>query len=111
MLDMFAGIHVRNFGEAKAWYAQLFGSEPSFLPHDTEAAVGLGQHRWVFIEENADRAGYAEQVIFVDDLDALVAEIAQRGTEPAKEETYGNGVGKVLFRDADGNEFGFGGRV
>ena len=42
-------------------------------------------------------------------LDAVVADIAARGLEPAERETYGNGVRKVTFRDADGNEIGFGG--
>ena len=38
-----------------------------------------------------------------------MAEIASRGLEPADRETYSNGVRKITFRDADGNEFGFGG--
>jgi hypothetical protein len=47
--------------------------------------------------------------IFVDDLDALVEDIASRGVEPAQRETYSNGVRKATYRDADGNEIGFGG--
>jgi hypothetical protein len=47
--------------------------------------------------------------IIVDDLDALMAEIAQRGLEPAKRETYSNGVRKTTYADPDGNEIGFGG--
>ena len=47
--------------------------------------------------------------IFADDLDALVDGIASRGIEPAKRETYSNGVRKVTFRDPDGNEIGYGG--
>ena len=109
VLDMFGGIHVRDFDAAKAWYTELFGSPPSFLAHDTEAVWELADHRYLFIEENAEHAGHAEHVIFVDDLDARVAEIGKRGIEPFKEETYGNGVRKTLYRDADGNEIGFGG--
>jgi hypothetical protein len=45
----------------------------------------------------------------VDDLDAHVAAIAARGLEPDEEVTYSNGVRKVIYRDADGNEIGFGG--
>ena len=45
----------------------------------------------------------------VDDLDAQVAAIAARGLEPDERLTYSNGVRKVLYRDADGNELGFGG--
>lgn len=109
VLDTFGGIHVKNFEAAKAWYTQLFGSEPSFLPHDTEAVWELADHRYLFIEEKAEGAGHAEHVIFVDDLDAVVAAIAKRGIAPHNQETYGNGVRKVLYRDADGNEIGFGG--
>jgi hypothetical protein len=45
----------------------------------------------------------------VDDLDALVAQIADQGVEPSKRETYSNGVRKVTYHDPDGNEIGFGG--
>jgi hypothetical protein len=46
--------------------------------------------------------------MLVDDLDALVAKIADPGLEPSKRETYANGVRKITYRDPDGNEFGFG---
>jgi hypothetical protein len=39
----------------------------------------------------------------------LVAQIADRGLDPVQRETYSNGVRKTTFRDADGNEIGFGG--
>jgi hypothetical protein len=46
---------------------------------------------------------------FVDDLEDRVAGIARRGIEPARRETYGGGVAKVTYRDADGNEISLGG--
>jgi hypothetical protein len=65
--------------------------------------------RSVFIEQRVDDAGHAMHTIFVDDLDALVEQIGKRGLEPAKRETYSNGVRKVSYRDPDGNEIDFGG--
>jgi hypothetical protein len=59
--------------------------------------------------EDQDAPGGAIVTILVDDLDALDAEIASRGIEPAERETYTNGVRKTIYRDADGNEIGFGG--
>jgi hypothetical protein len=47
--------------------------------------------------------------IFVDDFDALVAQIAGRGLEPTERATYSNGVRKAIYCDPDGNEIGFGG--
>jgi catechol 2,3-dioxygenase-like lactoylglutathione lyase family enzyme len=107
-LHLFAGVGVRDFAAARAWYERLLG-EPSFFPHATEAVWTLADDRSVYIVEKADRAGGGLITVFVGDLDAVVAEIASRGLEPAEVETYSNGVRKVTYRDDDGNEIGFGG--
>jgi predicted enzyme related to lactoylglutathione lyase len=65
--------------------------------------------RSVFIVQRPEHAGHAMHTLFVDDFDALTAQIADRGLEPAKRETYSNGVRKAIYRDPDGNEIGFGG--
>ena len=108
-VDLFAGIPVRDYEEALPWYERLLGSEPSFLPHGTEAVWELAEHRYLYIVERPDRAGHALHTLFVADLDALVAEIAARGIEPAEQEIYANGVRKATYRDPDGNEVGLGG--
>ena len=108
-LDLFAGIRVRDYSAARPWYERLLGGEPTFCPHETEAVWQLDEHRHVYIEEDTGSPGRALLTIMVDDLDARVAAIAARGIEPAGQETYSNGVRKVLYRDADGNEVGFGG--
>jgi hypothetical protein len=79
-IDLFAGVPVRDYTSAAAWYERLLGAPPSFLPNDTEG-----------------------------DFDARISQIAERGLEPAERETYANGVRKATFRDPDGNEIGFGG--
>ncbi len=108
-LDLFAGIPVRDFSTAQAWYERLLGGPPSFLPHATEAVWEVAEHRSVYVVEDAARAGHAVLTLFVDDLDAWVDGIADRGLEPALRETYDNGVRKVTYRDDDGNEVGLGG--
>lgn len=107
-LHLFAGLRIRDFQAARPWYERLLG-EPTFLPHATEAVWTLAEDRSVYIVEHADGAGSSVVTIFVDDLNAHVAAIAARGLEPAARETYSNGVRKVLYRDPDGNELGFGG--
>jgi predicted enzyme related to lactoylglutathione lyase len=108
-VDIFAGIPVGDYERALAWYERLLGSEPSFVPNATEAVWELTEHRWVFIEERPEHAGHAMHTIFVDDLDARLEAIADRGIEPAERKTYSNGVRKAAYRDPDGNEIGFGG--
>ena len=107
-LHLFAGLRVRDFAEARAWYERLLG-EPSFFPHDTEAVWTVADERSVYVVQDTDCAGQCVVTLFVDDLDAWVAAIAARGLEPDEHETYGNGVRKIVYRDPDGNEIGFGG--
>ena len=108
-IDLFAGIPVNDYPAALVWYERLLGSPPTFFAGDTEAVWELAQHRSVFIEQRPEHAGHAMHTIIVDDLDALVSQIADRGLEPAKRETYSNGVRKVIYCDPDGNEIGLGG--
>jgi len=57
----------------------------------------LADHRYLYIEELPERA--------VQQFESIGA----RGIEPTSQETYGNGVRNVIYRDPDGNEIGFGG--
>lgn len=107
-LHLFAGLRVRDFQAARPWYERLLG-EPSFFPHATEAVWTLAEDRSLYIVEHPSGAGQSVVTIFLDDLDARVAAIAARGLEPDDRETYSGGVRKVLYRDPDGNEVGFGG--
>jgi catechol 2,3-dioxygenase-like lactoylglutathione lyase family enzyme len=108
-LDLFAGIPVTDYPAALHWYERLLGSPPAFFPHDTEAVWELAEHRYMYIVQQPEHAGHARHTLFVDDLDAIVAQIADRELDPAQRETYANGVRKMTYRDPDGNEIGFGG--
>jgi hypothetical protein len=108
-LDLFAGIPVTDFAAARPWYERLLGGEPSLVPHATEAVWELAEHRFLYIDEDPERAGRAVHTIFVQDLDARVADIASRGIEPDDRERYPGKARKAIYRDADGNEIGFGG--
>jgi len=70
----------------------------------------VAEHRYIYIVQEPERAGRALVLSYVDDLDDRVAKIARRGIEPAVRETYDNGVTKVIYRDAEGNEISFGGQ-
>jgi catechol 2,3-dioxygenase-like lactoylglutathione lyase family enzyme len=109
-MDVFAGIRVADLQAARRWYERLLGRAPAFLPNATEAVWELAEHRYLYIQHDPEGAGRALVTMFVDDLDAVVADIASRGIEPDARETYPNGVLKATYRDPDGNEIGYGGR-
>jgi catechol 2,3-dioxygenase-like lactoylglutathione lyase family enzyme len=108
-LDLFAGIAVSDRAAALTWYERLLGSPPSFLPNESEAVWQVADHGYVYIVQRPEGAGHAVHTVFVDDFDARVAAMAERGLEPATRETYANGVCKATYLDPDGNEFAFGG--
>ena len=81
-VELLAGIPVGDYERARAWYERLLGSEPSFLPNATEAVWGLAEYRWLFIEVRPEHAGHAMHTVFVDDLDAVVQGVADRGSSP-----------------------------
>ena len=111
MTALFAGIPVRDFASARAHYERLLGSEPSMLPHDTEAVWEVGEQRFVYVVEDAARAGHAVLMIWVDDIGAEVARLAADGFEPVADVTYDGHTRKVTYRDADGNEVSYGGEA
>ena len=108
-VDLFAGIPVRDLERSRAWYQRLLGSEPAFLPNDVEAVWEVAENRYLYIELRPEHAGHAMHTLFLEDFDAVSREVAGRGLEPDEQETYDNGVRKAIYRDADGNEIGFGG--
>ncbi|HEY7974785.1 MAG TPA: VOC family protein [Ktedonobacterales bacterium] len=108
-LDLFAGIPVADYASALKWYERLLGYQPAFFPHDTEAVWELAEHRYLYIVQQPEHGGHARHTLFVEDLDGLAAQVAERGLDPVTRETYSNGVRKITYRDPDGNEIGFGG--
>lgn len=109
-VGVFAGIPVTDFTTAVAWYERLLGTRPTFYPHDAEAVWQLTADSYVYVVEDAERAGGALSMIWVDDLVSEVARIAGRGLEPVDVEQHDQ-VRKYVFHDADGNETGIGGEV
>jgi catechol 2,3-dioxygenase-like lactoylglutathione lyase family enzyme len=108
-VDLFAGLAVRDRDRAVAWYSQLLGREPAFFPNEREAVWEVAESRHVYVVADAARAGGGVALLFVDDLADRVERIHRLGVDPVTDETYDNGVRKVVYRDADGNDLGFGG--
>ncbi|MGC9222134.1 MAG: VOC family protein [Solirubrobacteraceae bacterium] len=107
-VHLFAGLRVRNYVAALTWYEKLLGA-PTFFPHETEAVWTLAEDRSVYVVEHAVGAGGCVVLLFVDNLEATLARIAERGLQPDEIETPAEGVRKAVYRDPDGNEFCFGG--
>jgi len=107
--DFFAGVGVTDFDLAVAWFERLLGEPAAFVATETEHVWTVAEHSWIYVVLRPERAGKAMVTLFLDDLDQFVESAAARGIEPDQQETYGNGVRKMIYLDPDGNEIGFGG--
>ena len=74
-----AGIAVARYEAAAEWYERFFGRPPDVLPHATEAMWLLEGSGAVYIVEDGERAGRSLVAVLVDDLDGIVAGLADRG--------------------------------
>jgi glyoxalase/bleomycin resistance protein/dioxygenase superfamily protein len=99
---------VRDREAAGDWYERLFGRPPDLVPNEREAAWQLTDRGWIVIEADPSRAGTALHTLLVADLDALLAEIAQRDVPAGPVETIGPGVRQVIVADPDGNRLKIG---
>ena len=108
-IDLFAGLPVRDLPTALEWYARLLGDVETFDPNDAERVFTVGEHRYLYVVRDVERAGHGLVTLFVEDREGFEAAAASRGVRPASSETYENGVTKTTYRDPDGNEVGVGG--
>ncbi len=76
---LFAGVAVADFPRAREWYARLFDRDADVVAHDREVIWQVAGAGWLYVVEDADRAGSGLVAISVSDLDEVVTRLAARG--------------------------------
>jgi glyoxylase I family protein len=105
---VFAALPVADYQPARDWYERLFGRPPDLIPNETEAAWQLTETAWVYVLADAGRAGGdAFVTVLVDDLDAHLSELADRGLATAAIETAPGLFRRTEIRDPEGNTIAF----
>jgi catechol 2,3-dioxygenase-like lactoylglutathione lyase family enzyme len=105
---VFAALPTADIAAATAWYERLFGRPPDMRPNDTEACWQLAGPAWVYVVEDAARAGQGVLTVMVDDLDAHLAGLTARGLEPGPIEWQGTAARKSEMLDPEGAKIAFG---
>jgi predicted enzyme related to lactoylglutathione lyase len=100
---LFAGVPVREFAEAVAWYSHLFGRAPDVEAHAEEVMWRVSDGGWVYVLRDPARAGHAVVSIAVADLDSSIEDLATRGLSGAVE-PVGDAGRKATLLDPDGNQ-------
>lgn len=103
MMNVLAGVAVRELGPAVLWYSNLLGRRP-----DEQPMPGLAEYRfyrggWMQIFEDAERAGRSSVTLTVDDLHATLATLDAKAIAYSKpvDTAY---VETTILHDPDGNQ-------
>jgi predicted enzyme related to lactoylglutathione lyase len=105
---LFAGVPVAELHAALAWYERLLGGPPNLVPNESERVWRLTDGGWVYVVADAERAGRGLLTLIVDDLDAHLAELAERGIEAGEVEAISETTRKAVIADPDGNRITLG---
>lgn len=104
MTVLFASIPVSQFAVSLEWYRRFFGRNEDIVAHDTEVMWQVVDGGWLYVVEDAARAGSTVVTIAVDDLDAAVADLTARGLTPGDIVPEGSAGHKSITLDPDGNQ-------
>ena len=100
---LFASVPVANLNAATSWYERVFGRAPDIVPNENEVMWQVTGYGWLYVIEDAGRAGRTVVTISVSDLDQFVADLADRGVTAGPIEAVGDAGRKAVVVDADGN--------
>ena len=100
---LFAGLAVADFPRALEWYARFFGRDPDVVMHDREVMWRVAGSGWLYVVEDAARAGRGLVAISVSDLVEEVARLAAQGIDDGGIRSEGDAAQKAVVTDPEGN--------
>ena len=100
---LFAGVRVRELRTAAEWYSRLFGREADVVPNKDEVMWRVTDGGWLYLLRDEPRAGNGLVTICVTDLEAAVAELADRNIRLGPIAPVGDAGRKARGQDPDGN--------
>ena len=98
-----AVVPVSDLQASSRWYEALFGRPADNNPMPTLAEWQVVPGGWVQVFTDAERAGSGLLNFAVDDLEAHVAGLRQRGLEPGDFTDANKGIRLSALTDPDGN--------
>ncbi|MFY0408669.1 VOC family protein [Solicola sp. PLA-1-18] len=99
-----AVVPARDLAASRTWWTRLWGREPDQVPMPSDVEWHVPGGGGVQLVDDGERAGSGSVTLGVDDVDAEVAAIRERGIDAPQAETVPSGQFRVaLLRDPDGN--------
>lgn len=105
---LFAGVAAAHYESLRDWYERLMGRPADLVPNEIEVCWRLTDTSWIYVKADPERASKAFITVLVDDLDAQLAELDERGIASGPVETLPGGVRTTVVTDPEGNTIQFG---
>ncbi len=105
---LFSGIPTADFGKAVTWYEQFTGRPADVVVHEREVMWRMTETGWIYLVAHPARAGNALVMLMVDDLDADLEGLVERGIKPGPVEQVPGKFRKSLITDPEGNRITLG---
>jgi predicted enzyme related to lactoylglutathione lyase len=100
---LFAGVAISDLGTASQWYQLLFGRAHDITVNDDEVMWQIASSGWLYLVADPLKAGHASVALALEDLEAALSEIAERGLRSGPIEIVPGSGRKASFSDPDGN--------
>ncbi|HEY2557901.1 MAG TPA: hypothetical protein VGI08_12395 [Diaminobutyricibacter sp.] len=100
---LFAGVPVADLDRARPWYESLFGRAADIVPNEQEVMWKVVDGGWLYVVEDAERAGGGVVTVSFSSLDDAVAGVTQRGLRPGPIQDVADAGRKAILTDPDGN--------
>ena len=100
---LLAVVPVSDIATSRQWYASLFGRAEDNNPMPSLVEWQVLPGAWVQVFHDADRAGSGLLNVAVDDLEAFLDALRDRGLQPGEITDANKGVRLAALTDPDGN--------
>jgi hypothetical protein len=100
---LFAGVPVKDLTAALDWYERFCGRPPDNRPNPDEAVWQLVPFGLIYVVRDPDRSGSGLLTLIVDDLDAMIEEVAERGITPRTVDLLPAIARRAVITDSDRN--------
>ena len=107
MERLFTGLAVTDFPRAVGWYRRLSGRDADVVAHDREVLWQVSGTGWLYVVEDAVRAGRGLVAVSVPDLDGALRDLAARGIRSGSVTREGEDARKAVVPDPEGNSIAF----
>lgn len=99
-----AFVATQDLTASRAWWENLLGREPDRVPMPSDVEWAFNGGSGIQLVDDARRAGSSSVTLVVDDVDAELAAVAERGIAVPAAQTTPSGQFRIaILDDPDGN--------